>query len=400
MITVMIFALTLVAAVLLSGLAKRSVLSSAVLFLAVGFLCGEEWLGLLSFSPDSPIESMFAQLALFSVLLTDGMRIGLRELVATWHLPGRALLLGMPLTLVGTALTVHWVVGFSWAESFLIGAALSPTDPVFAAAIVGRDELPERLRRLLNVESGLNDGLALPIVMIMLVILGARDTEMTVVFGEALLGITLGLVLPWVAIRLERSRFFSAADIYQPLNAFAIGLLVFAVCTQVHANAFLAAFTAGMTVATIGPAAQEAFHAFGEIVAELLKLAALLVFGALITLEVLHGGIGHHGYLFALIALFVVRPIALILALLGSQLTWPERLVAAWFGPKGFASVVLGLLIWQSGAPRASQLFHLLALTIAMSIVLHSSTDVIMARWLRKKQAPGRRPEGDAATAS
>ena len=108
---------------------------------------------------------MIAELALFSVLYTDGMRAPVRDLVSAWRLPGRALLLGLPLTLLGTALLARYVVGLSWAESILIGAALSPTDPVFAAAIVGREGIPSRLRFLLNVESGLNDGLALAIAL-------------------------------------------------------------------------------------------------------------------------------------------------------------------------------------------------------------------------------------------
>src|SRR5919204_4755184 len=102
------------------------------------------------------------------------MRLSIRELLSAWHLPGRALLLGMPLTCCGTALFARLVVQVPWAEAFLLGAVLSPTDPVFAAAIVGREEVPQRLRHLLNVESGVNDGLALPVVVAMLAVVGAR----------------------------------------------------------------------------------------------------------------------------------------------------------------------------------------------------------------------------------
>ena len=140
-----VFALTLLAAVLVSDLADRSVLSTAVLFLLAGVVAGEGMLGAISLRPDAPAVALLAELALFSVLFTDGMRVGLKDLASAWRLPGRALLLGLPLTLVGTALLARWIVGLPWAESFLIGAVLSPTDPVFAAAIVGREEVPARL---------------------------------------------------------------------------------------------------------------------------------------------------------------------------------------------------------------------------------------------------------------
>jgi NhaP-type Na+/H+ or K+/H+ antiporter len=385
MTAILAFAVTLLMAVLLSGLAHRSLLSIAVLFLVAGFLLGEGVLGVMALDPEAPVIATLAELALFSVLFTDGMRVGVRDLVSAWRLPGRALLFGLPLTLAGTALLAHLVVGVPWAEAFLLGAALSPTDPVFAAAIVGREEVPRRLRHLLNVESGVNDGLALPVVLLLLAMVQVREAHVGTMLGELALGVMLGMGVPWVAIRLERSRFFSAIAIYQPLNAFAIGLLVYALASLTHANAFLGAFAAGLTVASMSPEVRGAFHEFGEIIAELLKLAALLVFGALISPRFL-AEIPPSGYALAVLVLIAVRPLALGLALLGSELGWRERVAAAWFGPKGFASVVYGMLILKAGVARGGELFHLLALVIGASIVAHSSTDVLVARWLQRAQ--------------
>lgn len=116
--------------------------------------------------------SVLAELALFSVLFTDGMRVGWRDLRSAWREPGRALLLGLPLTVLVTAVLAHVVAGLPWLHAFLVGAVLAPTDPVFAAAIVGREEVPRRLRHLLNVESGVNDGLVLPVVLVLLAAAG------------------------------------------------------------------------------------------------------------------------------------------------------------------------------------------------------------------------------------
>lgn len=382
---VLVFAATLVLAVLVSELAHRSIISTAVLFLVAGFVAGPGVLDAIDVQPTDEGVFLLAELALFAVLFTDGMRAGFRDLASAWRLPGRALLFGFPLTLVGTALLAHFVARLPWAESFLLGAALSPTDPVFASAIIGRKEIPWRLRHLLNVESGLNDGLALPVVVVLIAVVGQQEPESLSLLLEVAAGIGLGLIIPWVAIRLERLRQFSASTTYEPLNAFAIGLLVLATTSVLHANEFLAAFTAGVTVATIAPEVREAFHRFGELVAELLKLAALLLFGALLTPTFL-ADISPWGYLFALLALLVVRPAALGVSLVGSRLRLEERAAAAWFGPKGFASIVYGLLILASGGELADELFHLVGLVAAASIVAHSSTDVLLARRFEAKR--------------
>ena len=397
MIAVFAFAVTLLLAVLISDLAERSVLSTAVLFLVAGVLLGPGGLGVATLRPEQTAVGLLSELALFSVLFSDGMKVGIRDLAAAWTLPGRALLLGLPLTLLGTAVLARWVAGLGWAESFLVGAVLSPTDPVFAAAIVGREEVPGRLRHLLNVESGLNDGLALPIVVAMLAVVGKGEFGAWEMLAEVLGGIALGVAIPWAAITLERSRFFSAHASYRPLNAVAIGLLVLSMATMLHVNGFLAAFAAGVTVASVAPDLRAAFHPFGELASELLKLAALMVFGSLISVRFL-GEIPMTGYLFVVLVLVAVRPVALYLSLLRSPLDMKERATAAWFGPKGFASVVFGLLILkatQIAPERADAMFHLVALCVAGSILAHSSTDVLAARWLGS--GSDTRPDADQA---
>jgi len=374
------FAGALLLAVLVSSLAHRTVLSTAVVFLVAGFLLGDGVTGWISVSAEDDKVSVLAELALFAVLFTDGMRVGWKDLSTAWRLPGRALGWGLPLTLGVTALLAHYLVGLPWAESLLIGAVLAPTDPVFAAALVGNDRVPDRLRQLLNVESGVNDGLALPFVIIFLAAAaGSDDLHVAELSGELLLGVVIGVVVPWAALMLERTRLFSASTAYEPLNAVAIGLLVLALGQATHANLFLAAFSAGITVATFGERQRESFEHFGELIAELLKLAALLVFGALISPHLL-GEVGLLGWLFAVFAVVVARPVALWVSFLRSGLGRREQLAAMWFGPKGFASVVYGLLVLESGINHDEEIFSLVAVTIVLSIVAHSSTDIVVAR--------------------
>jgi sodium/hydrogen antiporter len=384
----LVFAVVLLLAVLVSALAKRTVLSTAVLFLVAGFLVGDGMLGVVAVTPSSPVVATLAELALFAVLFTDGMRVGWADLRTAWRLPGRALGWGLPLTLLVTALLARYVAGLDWPEALLIGAVLAPTDPVFAAALVGNDKVPGRLRHLLNVESGVNDGLALPFVVVLLAVAaGSDDLHLTDLVWELALGVAIGIVVPWVAIRLERTRWFAVSPEYLPLNAVAIGLLVLALGKVTHGNLFLAAFAAGITVATVGAAQREAFEQFGELVAEILKLAALLVFGALLA-PAFFADIAWTGWVFAVLALVAARPLALWVSFLGAGLGLREQIAAMWFGPKGFASVVYGLLVLASGIAAADEIFHLVALTIVLSILAHSSTDVLVARTFDDEHLP------------
>ncbi len=373
------FAVTLLAAVLVSDLAQRTILSTAVLFLLAGILLGEPVLGILHIEPGSPQFETLVELALFTVLFTDGMLVGVRDVAAAWRLPGRALLFGLPLTLLVIAVVAYLLTPLDWMQSFLLAAALSPTDPVFAAALVGRQGVPPRLKRLLNVESGVNDGLALPLVVILLALVRHEDIHGLDLGIELLVGVALGIAIPWSALRLESTRFFSTSAQYEPLLAFAVGALVFSVASMVHGNLFLAAFAGGVTVVSVSERFKEAFHRFGELLTELLKLASLLIFGSFISIGLI-ADIGIGGIVFAVLVLVVARPIGLSISLLGSGIGRRELAAAAWFGPRGFASVVFALLILKSGAPGAEEMFQLAATVIALSIIVHSSTDVVVAR--------------------
>lgn len=388
------FALVLLAAILISGIAHRTVLSTTVLFLVVGFVLGSGVLGVVVLSPTDPTVTTVSSLALFVVLFTDGQEVGLRDLRAAWRLPGRALLLGMPITFIITAALGVWLLGFSWPEAFLVAAVLAPTDPVFASAIVGRGEIPHRVRHLLGVESGLNDGLALPVVLFLIAAVGGPEAEPLVLAEELGLGILVGVAVPVVVSWLVRRRVFSRTPLYASLTPVAVALIVLGICAVTHANLYLAAYAAGITIATVAPEMREAFRDLGGQISELVKLLAVLMFGALISPAFL-AEVPWTGYVFAVLLLVLARPAAVELSLIGSGLPWEERLTAAWFGPKGFASVLYGLLVLASGAPGAELMFHVIVVAIVLSIVAHSSTDVPIAAWFARRQA-----EDDARAAA
>ncbi|WP_433549004.1 cation:proton antiporter [Streptomyces sp. CA-294286] len=401
MLLVAVFGVALLVAVLLSGLAARTVLSTSLLFLAGGALVSDGFLGLIHITPDSPIVSVTADLALFAVLFTDGMHVSVPKLRENWKNPARALGLGMPLAFIGMALVTHYLVGLDWTTSFLVGAVLAPTDPVFASAIVGRKEVPAKLRQLLNVESGINDGLALPVVLVFIAAAGATsgsaESSPGAIALELLLGLVFGVVLPLLVSLLVRLPLLGAEPKLQPLLPLAIGVILYGLCHLTHANPYLAAFSAGAVLATVSPEAKSAFEPLGESLAELAKFAALLVFGALLTPQ-LFGDLSFGGYVAVVLAIVLIRPASMLLSLIGTRFDRRERLVAAWFGPKGFASVVYGLLVLQAGIPQGEEAYTLIAVCIAVSIIAHSSTDVPIARLFDVEDLTGI-PDGDDAPA-
>jgi sodium/hydrogen antiporter len=387
-----VFGVVLALAALLSGLTSRTWLSTSLVVLLLGALLGPGATGVLDIRADNPIVSVLAEVALVTVLFTDGQHLPVRLVRQTARLAGRALVIGMPLTAAGIAVLVVLLTDLNWLQAFLVGAVLSPTDPVFAAAIVQREDVPERLRRLLNVESGINDGLALPVVLILLAQSGTptESTEALVLAAELLGGVALGLAVPFAVKALLRLPGFSARGA-PALLVLAMGLSLFGIAEVVHANPYLAAFVGGVTVATILPEVRESFEELGEQLSEAVKLLALLVFGGLLTPALL-AAVPWGGWVVALLSLVLVRPAALLGSLAMSPLPRDQKLAAAWFGPKGFASVVYGLLVLESGAPEAQEEFAIIAAVVAVSVLVHSSTDVPVARWLTRQEREPVRP--------
>lgn len=189
----------------------------------------------------------------------------------------------------------------------------------------------------------------------------------------------IGILVPLAASGIRRLSSATPSSQYVPLGAVATGLIVLATTRLTGANQFVAAFSAGSTIATVAPRLHEEFEEFGDLLAELAKLAALLLFGALLT-PALFGRVGISGWIFVILGLTAVRPASVVLALLGRRLPAMELATIGWFGPKGFASAIYAILVLRAGVTGANRLFDLAATAVAASILVHSSTDVPIAR--------------------
>jgi NhaP-type Na+/H+ or K+/H+ antiporter len=379
---VLAFSLLLLFATLISELAGRSVLSLVVLFLAGGAVVGN--VGLFAPVATSSILVNWTETALFFMLFLDGMRLSLRDISRPGHWPGRALAFGLPLTAAIIAVLAHWMLSLPWLQSLLLGALLSPTDPVLTSAIAGNDALPEKLRHFLRVESGLNDGLALPLVFVLLHLLRSEPLSLGKLALEILGGVGAGMGIAWAAVALVRRTAFKVSREYEALFITSVGLLVFSTTSLTGFNSFLAAYSAGLTLTSLSERAQRIFAPFGEVITDLLKLSGIFLFGTLLRPDYMHWS--WLGLAFAIAVLCLARPMALSLSLWRSGIGATDFWTAAWFGPRGFASMLYAIFVLLSGVPLASEVFYSAALVIVSSAVAHSSTDAPVANWYRRAQ--------------
>ena len=380
--------LLLVFAATVSGLVHRTVLSIAVLSVAAGMALAA--LGVFTLEPGAEALILIVEVVLLVTLFSDGLLVEQGLLRRHWRAPARALVVAMPLNAVLLAVAGKLLFGeISWAEAFLLGFLLSPTDPVITSSVVASEHVPPLVRQTLNLESGLNDGLALPFVLFFLALSADEATSLVGAAGdlalESLVGLAVGAALALAAgALLDRLPAWAFTERYEALYALGLGLSAFGVADLLEGNGLIAAFVAGVALALARHEIPDAFHAFNENVGAVLQVIAFALFGALVV---------ETGFDFALLplaafiafALFVARPASVLAALVGIRLRRPEKLFVAWFGPKGIASMLFALLVLHSTAPDRTIIFDLAAFTILGSIVAHGLTDTVGASWIARR---------------
>src|SRR6476469_4129490 len=257
-----VFGALLVGGALISGIARRTFLSLTALFVLAGFALGTGGLGVLELDPTGGFVSALAIVALVVILFRDGLEVEAEMLRREWHLPLRALLLAMPITAAIVAVAVAALTNLSWTQAFLVGALLSPTDPVLSSSVVTNPRVPRVIRHSLNLESGLNDGLALPAVLAFAAALDP-DKSSFVWWHFVLKDVTLGFAVGIAA--------GFAASYVLPRQKPLLGIA--------------AAFALGVRRADI----RESFESRTQHVVEAVKLGVFIVFGAVVTLHGLFG---------------------------------------------------------------------------------------------------------------
>jgi NhaP-type Na+/H+ or K+/H+ antiporter len=374
----------------LSGWLQGVVLSTSVLSLATGV--GLALAGVLEPSPTSEVVVLAVELALILTLFADGLVVERELLVRHWTPAARALVIAMPVTLVLLALAGKALFPeLTWAEAFLLGAVLAPTDPVVTSAVVTSERIPSTIRHTLNIESGLNDGLALPFVLFFLVV-ATGDGEPIEEAGRLALetGIGAALGLAVLAGRLlDRLPSAGIAPKYEGAYALAVALTSFGLAeASGWGNGLIAAFVAGIGLAVSRHDIPDAFAEFNESLSSIFQIVVFVIFGALVVVTGWDGDILHLAA-FVAFALLVARPASVLLSFTGVPEPRANKLFIAWFGPKGVASILFALLVLASTDTSRSLIFDVASFTILTSIVAHGLTDTLGASWLEQRLSRG-----------
>ena len=363
-------------------------LTAPMVFVAAGFALGLEGLGWLHLTLSQESVRALAEATLVVVLFTDASRIDLRALRREYSVPARLLGVGLPLTIVAGTLAAGIVFhDVTWAEAAVLAIVLAPTDAALGQAVVTDENLPSRIRQGLNVESGLNDGLCVPLLTIALAVAQTDAGDISASHAARLVveaigwgivgGVIAGGVAAW-ALRAARARGWIEGHWAQVVPVVgAVG--AFGIADARGGSGFIAAFVGGVVYGRIvRPDADAA--AFAEELGGVLNGVTLVVFGAAVV-----GGswsqIGVAEVVYGILSLTIVRMVPVAIALLGSHARAPTVLFLGWFGPRGLASIVFGVVVVEAaGLPHTSELMIALTVTVALSVVAHGASAAPLAR--------------------
>jgi sodium/hydrogen antiporter len=384
---VLLFGALLAVVAGLSGLIRGTVLSASVLSVALGV--GLAAAGVVHADATDPSIVELIELALILTLFSDGMFVERELLLRHWSPVARSLVIAMPITIGLLALAAKLLFAeLSWPEAFLLGAVLAPTDPVVTSSVVTSRLVPSAVRHTLNLESGLNDGLALPFVLFFLVFAsptGNAGDEALKLAGEAVVGVAIGLALGYLGGRLHRRLPGGGlAPRYEGIYAVSFALVAFGLSDVTVGNGLIAAFVCGIAMGASEHDVPQGFVEFAENAGTILQVITFFVFGALIVATGFDRSVPTL-ILFIAFALLVARPAAVQLSFLRTGLPRPQKAFMAWFGPKGVASMLFALFVLKSKVGNGELIFDIAAIAVIASIVAHGLTDTLGARWMARR---------------
>jgi NhaP-type Na+/H+ or K+/H+ antiporter len=374
---------------LISGRLQGTMITAPLVFVVFGLIVGAGGLDVANLDVGHSTIHVVAELTLILVLFTDAARIDLNQVRRDHNLPLRMLTIGLPLTIAaGMLLAVLMFPSFSFWEAALLAALLAPTDAALGQSVVSAKAVPVRIRQAINVESGLNDGIALPAVLLFAALAGAEhdaaEASEWIRFGllQVTLGPLAGVIIGYIGARLldtaaERGW---ANTSFQGIGILSLAILTYVAAELVGGNGFIAAFIGGMVFGnTIRHPCTFLFE-FMETEGQLLMLITFLIFGAVLLPE----AIAHFEpvfLLYALASLTVIRIVPILISLIGAGLRLPTQLFLGWFGPRGLASILFVLLILEeSEVEHRDELLSITVVTVALSVLLHGITAAPFAR--------------------
>jgi NhaP-type Na+/H+ or K+/H+ antiporter len=362
---------------------EGTVLTAPIVFVVAGIVFGPAGLGVVRFELDGHTVLLLGEIALAIVLFTDASSIDLSALRQNEGLPLRLLGVGMPLTIaLGTVLATMLLTDLTLWEAAVVGTVLAPTDAALGQAVVSNQRVPVRVRQALNVEAGLNDGLSVPFLALFLTLAVAEEALQPASYwirfaleqiGFGVLGgVGVGLVGGWLVGLAARRRWITGT--FQRLSLLALALISWGLADLIGGNGFIAAFVGGLALAPTMDRVGEPLMRFTETEGQLLNLSVFFIFGVLVV-----GLIESWSWevvLYVLFSLTLVRMLPVAVCLNGTRLHAVSVLFAGWFGPRGLASIVLGLIVVAEAPLLAGreQIELVVALTVLVSVLLHGFT--------------------------
>ena len=372
---------------LLFGLVSRrlegTVLTAPLVFVAAGVILGPAGLALVEFELDDHSVLLLGEIALAIVLFTDAARTNLSALRQNEVLPLRLLGIGMPLTIaLGTFVATLVLTDLTFWEAAIVGTVLAPTDAALGQAVVNNPRVPIRIRQALNVEAGLNDGLSVPFLALFLTLAVAEEELQSASYWirfaleqvglGVLVGVGVGLAGGWLVNWASKREWMTES--FERLVLLTLAIIAWALADQIGGNGFIAAFVGGLAVGPTVEHVGEQLIRFSEAEGQLLNLSVFFVFGVLVIglIQPLSWQVA----LYALLSLSVIRMLPVAVSLAGTHLRSVSVLFMGWFGPRGLASIVLGLIV-VSEAPLLAgreEIALVVALTVLFSVLLHGIT--------------------------
>jgi NhaP-type Na+/H+ or K+/H+ antiporter len=380
-------ALAVLAYALVSKRLASTVVTAPIFFATAGLIAGP-LLGLVDIAADEELLVLLLEAALVMVLFADSSSLNVRRWTREPSLSGRLLGIGLPLTMVAGAVVAALLLGLEPWQAGLVGVILAPTDAALGQAVVANPRVPAVIRNALNVESGLNDGLALPFVTILVsvgVVAGGAESEvqaaetlLLALGGSTVIGLVAGLGVGWLLARSAERGLSSRGSQAVALAALAIG--AFVVADQVGASGFIAVWVAGLTAGAMarGRVEEDAFH-LPEETAEVLAAVGFLLLGASLIGPVLARATPEM-VAYAVLSLTVVRMVPVAVAMLRTGFAPATVAYVGWFGPRGLASIVFAGIVVEEAVPNAAAITDVVLLTVVLSLVAHGVTAAWGAR--------------------
>ncbi len=363
---------------------QGTVITLPMIYTFFGIVLGGLILDVIQLTPEDGLVELIAELTLVIVLATDASRIDLRGLFRDHNLPTRLLGIGLPLTMVsGTIAAILIFTDLSFWEAAILGVVLSPTDASLGQSVVSNPKVPVRIRQTLNIESGLNDGIALPFLLLAIAL---ADSEVLFhnpfeflfsVLVQIALGIAAGLVVGYLGARFiqwgQHSGWMSRN--YQKISSLALCLLAYGAAEVIGGNGFIAAFIFGLASSNfVGKEESEDLYEYAETEVTVFMLLTFMLFGA-VMLPPAIAAISPEIVLYAVLSLTLVRMVSVAISMVGAKVRPITTLFLGWFGPRGIASILYIFIVLESESLPGLQLIYSVAMiTVLFSIYAHGIT--------------------------